>query len=84
LPLSVKLIPDPDSVRRKTATLMATMALVTTGPAPATRWRARWAAGGRSARMHSKQWEPTGASRRQSGQAGRPHRVQARPVGRSV
>jgi len=38
------------------------------------------AAGGRAARTHSKQWEPTVASRRQSGQAGRPHRV-ADPAG---
>ena len=83
MPLPVRLAPDPAKVSTNTATLMATMALVTTGPAPAAFWRARWAAGGRAARMHSKQWEPTGASRRQSGQAGRPHRVQARPVGRS-
>ena len=75
--------PDPVEVSTNTMTLRATIVLVTTGPAPAARCRARWAAGGRAARTHSKQWEPTVASRRQSGQAGRPHRVQARPVGRS-
>ena len=70
-------------VSRNTITLTARIALVTIGPAPAACCRIRCAAGGRAARTHSKQWEPTGASRRQSAQAGRPQRVQALPVGRS-
>src|SRR2546423_11052183 len=82
-PSPVRLPPGDIDVSRNTAAFRPTMVFVTTGPAPAARCRIRWAAGGRAARTHSKQWEPTVASRRQSGQAGPPQRVEARPVGRS-
>src|SRR5256885_8076262 len=82
-PPPVRLPPGDSDVSRNTATFRPTMVFVTTGPAPAARCRIRWAAGGRAARTHSKQWEPTVASRRQSGQAGRPQPGPARPVGRT-
>ena len=46
-------------------------------------WRMRTVPFGRSARMHSKHCDPTAAWVRQSGHAGRPQRVHARPVSRS-
>jgi hypothetical protein len=45
--------------------------------------RARSDGAGAAARTHSKHCEPTAAWIRHSGQAGRPHRVQRRPVSRS-
>src|SRR5687767_1698722 len=64
----------------KTSTLTPTMILVTTSGWVAFQVLTRWAVGGRAALTHSQQWEPTGASRRHSGQAGLPQRVHDRPV----
>ena len=50
-----------DEVRAKTATFMATSALVTSGPAVAFQRGPRTATGGRAALMHCQHCEPTAA-----------------------
>jgi hypothetical protein len=51
---------------------------------PRSRRRTRSVRGGAASFTHCQQCEPTEASRRQSGHAGRPQRVQWRPVSRSL
>src|SRR3954464_13631981 len=82
-PVALRLPVCADS-SRNTMTF-ATMSIFVTGKVAPRSWRfTRSVRGGAASFTHCQHCEPTDASRRQSGHAGRPQRVQWRAVSRSL